>query len=75
MVEHGVNIATELFTTQPCIVCGETSEMVLERNKLHIWKNGTPVQIVFPEVNDDARELLISGTHPQCWGKIFGDNE
>ena len=31
-----------------------------------------PVQDVLPDVEPARRELLISGTHPDCWARAFG---
>jgi hypothetical protein len=37
------------------------------------WKGGTPrlIQSVFPYLNADQREILISGTCPTCWANLF----
>jgi hypothetical protein len=29
------------------------------------------IQDVFPELNADEREFMISGTHPACWDEMF----
>ena len=31
------------------------------------------LQVAFPEWSADKRELLITGTHPECWDAIFED--
>lgn len=54
-------------TTRPCMMCGETSEMVLDLDKVNRWQRGEFVQNVFPELSAAERELLISGTHGHCW--------
>lgn len=33
------------------------------------------IQDAFPEWSADKRELLITGTHPECWDAIFEDEE
>lgn len=33
----------------------------------------THIQDAFPEWSADKRELLITGTHPECWDAIFED--
>jgi len=37
------------------------------------WKNGELIQNVMPYLNEDERELLISGTCGKCFDKIFSD--
>ena len=37
------------------------------------WVAGEHIQIVMPYLSADDRELLISGTSPEAWDKIFGD--
>ena len=63
------------FTTLPCTVCGLTSEVDLDPAKFARWKGGEHVQNVWPEWSPDARELLITGTHPKCWDEIFNEGE
>ena len=53
--------------TRPCMMCGKTSEMVLDFDKVTRWQRGEFVQDVFPELSAAERELLISGTHGPCW--------
>lgn len=33
------------------------------------------VQTVFPYLNEDQREILVSGIHPKCWNEMFGGAE
>ncbi len=33
------------------------------------------IQDAFPQWSADQRELLITGTHPECWDAIFEDDE
>ena len=39
----------------------------LQRGKI------THIQDALPEWSADKRELLITGTHPECWDAIFED--
>jgi hypothetical protein len=43
----------------------------LEDEKYRRWIAGELVQRVWPHMTPDDRELLITGTHPACWEKIF----
>ncbi|NCU28690.1 MAG: hypothetical protein EOM85_03420 [Candidatus Moranbacteria bacterium] len=62
------------YNTQ-CPVCGNIYTLNLEQSKVNRWKDGELVQNVFPELNDDERELLTSGVCKDCWGKIFADQD
>lgn len=33
---------------------------------------GKLAQEAFPYLAPDEREMIISGTHPECWEKLFG---
>lgn len=59
-------------TTPVCVQCGQSSTMNVSRDKLIRWHKGELAQNVFPELTPDERELLVTGTHPECWEKIFG---
>lgn len=63
------------ITTNPCILCGKTSTMELDPDKLARYQAGEHVQNVWPEKSPGERELLITGTHPQCWDSMFKEEE
>jgi len=37
------------------------------------WKNGDLVQNVFPHLNSEEREFIVSGITPQEWKEVFGE--
>ena len=57
--------------TQPCAVCGNQTRVLLdedERRTYLRWKSGVGyVQTMFPNLSSDEREMLMTGTHPECW--------
>lgn len=55
----------------PCIVCGTASVMTLSSVGVENYKQGMFVQQAFPELSAPEREVLISGTHPECWDRLF----
>jgi hypothetical protein len=63
------------ITTDPCIVCGETSVMEVETRGFVRWKGGWLIQDAFPEMSPDLREQLKTGTHPACFESMFADDE
>lgn len=63
------------FISLPCPECGRRSEVELDDVAYLVWMNGRHVQDAFPEMSLEQRELLITGTHPECWEKIFPPEE
>jgi len=60
-----------LVETKKCIVCGDASLIEIDQAQFDRWQNGELIQTVFPEKTASQRELLITGTHPMCWNKMF----
>lgn len=56
--------------TQPCIICKQTTIMELADSKYWEWTGGKKIQHVFPDPPVGQRELLITGTHDECWDKL-----
>lgn len=63
------------FRTKPCPWCKETTTLQLDPTKVRRWQEGEFVQRVFPEMDADQRELLITGTHPKCWDLMFPEED
>ena len=68
-------MATTKVTTSPCMVCGDTSDLFVDLNDYSAWQNGTLIQDAFPTLTRSEREWLKTGTHPQCWEKMFEGEE
>jgi len=62
-----------IVTTSACIVCHKTSQVELSQDQYNRLKSREPIQVVLPHFSDDTRELLISGTHPECWETFAPD--
>lgn len=58
-----------------CPVCGEQVEVEVAVEEYNMWHGGALIQNVWPHWTAEQRELLISGTHPACWEKLFGEEE
>jgi hypothetical protein len=58
-----------------CTFCGKGTILSLPEYAVKEWQAGMLVQRAFPEMLPAQRELLISGTHPDCWGKFMVDDE
>lgn len=57
--------------TCKCILCHKEYEMPVFKKDNNKYKEGELIQKCFPYLNEGYRELLISGTCPICWTKIF----
>jgi hypothetical protein len=62
---------TILVKSRPCTVCGEYEVWSLDRQAVERWQEGENIQRAFPDMPAADREVLISGTHPACWDKLF----
>jgi hypothetical protein len=65
---------TIVVKTKTCTVCGEYEVWSLDRKAVENWQGGEYIQNAFPDMSAEDRELLISGTHPACWSKLFGED-
>lgn len=62
--------------TKPCVVCGKASTISVPPDGYVSWyHHGAFIQDAFPQLSADERELLISGTHPDCWDELTGADE
>jgi hypothetical protein len=57
--------------TKPCVVCGNKSEFLLNREGFERWQTDTKIQDALPELSADDRETLISGTCGPCFDQMF----
>ena len=57
------------------IISGKINEMDLDitEKQYFSWKNGDLVQNVFPHLNSEEREFIVSGITPQEWKEVFGE--
>lgn len=63
----------QVVTTPACIACGRHSEIELTDTEVAAMKSGALIQNAMPERSADERELMITGTHGECWDNMFGE--
>lgn len=68
-------MATINYQTPTCQVCGNSTTLMLDEEKVRRWRAGEFAQDVWPELNAANREQIISGTHLDCWEELFGDED
>ena len=60
-----------LFSKE-CCHCGEESWFRITEKEYEAWiTNDGYIQDVFPHMSNEDREVMISGTHPDCWNAMF----
>lgn len=68
-------MATIALNTPPCVGCGKTSRVALTEEELARYLRGEIIQHILPSWTREQRELLISGTHPECWARMFPEED
>ena len=76
ILEH---IAENLvLVTNVSILSGKTNSMALpiRQGQVEYWqRSGELIQNVFPHLNADQREFLMTGITPDEWDSAFGSDE
>ena len=58
-----------------CMFCGIQTILEVPLDAFLKRSNGAAVQVAFPEMPKEVREIVISGTHPECWAAEFGNDD
>lgn len=61
--------------TTECVCCRAKKTYTLPAARVKAWNEGMLIQDAFPELSADDREFLISGVCPECWNKIFNEED
>ena len=56
-----------------CMVCGKSATTKVDRDSYFDWINGKLAQDAFPDLSAGEREKIISGTHPECFDQLYGE--
>jgi hypothetical protein len=59
--------------TPVCIICGRFETMFVPTIGYNDWRAGANIQSALPMLSADDREMLITGTHKECWNKMGFD--
>jgi len=54
-----------------CPLCGRANEVEVNENDYFDWDDGAHVQVAFPYLSANEREMLVSGICPTCWNKML----
>ena len=58
-----------------CPMCNGSNEIEVSKKGLDKYHKGALIQVAFPELSNDQRELLLSGICIECWDKTFKEDE
>jgi hypothetical protein len=58
-----------------CHMCKGRTSFRVSRDGFQAWRDGSLIQKALPELSKDQRELMISGTCPTCFDKLFGNED
>lgn len=58
-----------------CPICHKLQTIEVQVSQYNRWMAGENIQIAFPNLTPDQREILMSGICPECWEKIFPDED
>jgi len=61
-----------IVVEKKCFHCGKMARVEVPREQYEAWRSGVLAQNAFPQLPPEDREMLISGTHPECWKAMFG---
>ena len=68
-------LAMTAVVAVPCRLCNEVTDLTVNVEGFVTWQGGELIQKALPELDEDQRELLISGTCPTCWNEMFPSDE
>ena len=61
-----------LYATRRCPVCHKTGSIMVDESELLQYLRGNYVRDSFKTMSAPLREQIITGTHPECWQAMFG---
>lgn len=64
------------FIQKICIHCDDQVFFLMTQDQYDQWViDKKYIQDVFPHLDRDIREWMISGTHPKCWDEMFPEED
>lgn len=57
-----------------CKICEDEFDLDVTSSQLFQWKQGALIQRVFPYLNADERELIMTGMCGKCYDELFYDD-
>jgi hypothetical protein len=57
----------------PCPDCKKVGRVEVEESDFYKWQKGELIQVAFPYLDSDQREMLMTGYCGPCWTKLWED--
>lgn len=61
-----------MYMTKRCAYCNRTGSIMVDEKELLHYLRGNYIGDSFRTMSIPLREQIISGTHPECWDAMFG---
>lgn len=67
-----------------CPLCDKPSSVTVDEDRYERWLEGrrsrepvgvSGVQVLFPDLSPADREILISGSHDECFNRAFAEED
>ncbi len=68
-------LGDKIELTYQCFMCNKDNVIVVDKVKYNRFLAGAFAQNVWPELSSGDREVLISGTHNECWNEMWPDED
>jgi hypothetical protein len=66
----------QMKITSQCNHCKVIHDQYITMTEWKLWQeDGNYIQDVFPHLDAPQREMLLTGTHPECWKLMFPELE
>lgn len=74
--QKGTSMERDYPVMTHCPCCGDNNAIFVNIEDYFNWYTGRVLtQVAFPYLDDDEREMLISGMCPSCWSRMFEEEE
>lgn len=57
----------------PCPDCKKVGRVEVEEADFYRWQKDELIQVAFPYLDSDQREMLMTGYCKECWAKLWED--
>lgn len=75
LAANKVKVMVPACPVEGCTHKPEERIVIIDGTQWHRYGiQGEFIQDVFPELSVDEREIFISGTHPECWDRLYSDD-
>ena len=61
----------KVWLGRECPICGEYHEVLINEEDYYAYLDGELVQVAFPYLTADEREIIVTGICKDCWDKMF----